>query len=490
MGVREEIRKKNKILCVAFAASILLRCVVNSVFMGFASVAGLAAVGAVFSAVLFLLAWKVANPVIVEYVMVGVFSLISILCMVLFPCTTNYLMFFLAIFMIIIYEQIFPIMLQCSISAVCMIYFYFKDAGKLADTWSTDAMVMCIVYIVSGMFVFASMCYLSKKSMKRIMDMNQESSQAKNKAEGLLGQIGKSVGVLDNTSGRIKNSMGTTEDITNQIASASEEVSQKAMEEVKAANAIRDLVTRSVEQMTNIAESSSEMAVSSENTGETVKQSGSKVEQLNSNMSDLDQRMETLAASIKDLSDENAKIIEILTTLDEITSQTNLLSLNASIEAARAGEQGKGFAVVASEIRNLSENSKQFTEQIHYILDGIHQKTEGVKNDIVRGKESVQTCVDYVKTVDASFQEIADNTVSVLNQSKSIEERSVELSNLLTETLTDVTAITNNVESTSAAMQQISSSVEELHGNIDTVIVGYNEINDITNTLVQASQNE
>ena len=78
MEKMEIIRTKNKILCVAFLASIILRCVVNTIFISFSSVIGLGVAGLVMSGLLFLLTWKVKNPVIVEYGMVGVFSLIRL----------------------------------------------------------------------------------------------------------------------------------------------------------------------------------------------------------------------------------------------------------------------------------------------------------------------------------------------------------------------------------------------------------------------------
>lgn len=487
MEKMEIIRTKNKILCVAFLASIILRCVVNTIFISFSSVIGLGVAGLVMSGLLFLLTWKVKNPVIVEYGMVGVFSLISILCMMLFPCTTNYLMFFLAIFMIIIYEEIVPIVLQCIISSICMIVFYLKDPSKLAETWSTDAMVMCIVYIVSGMFVFASMCYLSKRSLHHMSKMAKESNKARKQAEGLLGEIGKSVNVLGTANGKIKSSMGDTESITEQIAVASDDVARRTGDEVEEVNKIQRLVAESVDQIANIAEFSSQMNASSLNTGKTVEKGGQHVNGLNLNMKDLDSRMEEITRSIQELSQENEKILEILGTLDSITSQTNLLSLNASIEAARAGEQGKGFAVVASEIRNLSENSKEFTEQIHHILNGVHEQTESVKNEIEKGRDAVSLCAEYVREVDESFQEISNNTESVLQQSVDIEERAEELVKLLSETLDDVNNIASNVENTSAAMEEISASINELHENMNVVVNGYDEINSITEDLVEAS---
>jgi methyl-accepting chemotaxis protein len=488
MNHGEMVAKKNKILVVALAASIVLRCVVNAILLDVSSVLIPGIAGIVIVAIMAVLAWKLKNPYVVEYAMVGVFSILSIMCMLMYPCTTNMLMFFLAIFMVVIYEDIIPIVLQCVISSVCMIVFFNMYHEKLQNSWSTDALVMCIIYIISGMFVFAAMSYLSKKSFQLMFNMNNESDAAKNKAEGLLTEIGKSVGILGTTSGKIQESVTVTDEISKQIATAADDIAQRATEEVNATNAIRGKVENGVGQISNIAEASSQMTVSSEATTQTVAKSAEHVRTLQAQMGKLNRNMGDITKSITQLSEENAHIIEILGTLDSITSQTNLLSLNASIEAARAGEQGKGFAVVATEIRNLSESSKQFTEQIHDILNGVHDMTELVKEEILSGQVTLGECNEYMEEVGRSFGEIAENTASVLSQSQIIENRSAELGGLLDQTLNAANAISDSVASTSAAMEEISSSITELYGNIDSVVAGYKDINSITNSLVEVSQ--
>ncbi|MBD5555881.1 MAG: hypothetical protein HDQ95_11240 [Roseburia sp.] len=486
MEYKEVIRSKNKILSWTLLISILLRCVVNAVYVGFQMVIGLTVVGIVLTVVLLLLAKKL-NPFVMMYLMVLLLTGISIACMVAFPCTTNYLMFFLAIFMIVLYEDIRPIAMQCVFSAVCMVVFYYRYTQFLVDTWSPDAMAMCVVYIVSGMLVFWSLCRLTQKQFKSLRQVNDESSAAKERAEELLNEIGKSVGVLGHTSGKINESITVTEEISRQIAVATGDVAKRATDEVSATETIRRMVQDGVSQIQGVSDASVVMAEASNATNSSVAEGGTMVHALNTQMTELNEKMNNVVDSIHELKEENERIVQILATLDEITSQTNLLSLNASIEAARAGEHGRGFAVVASEIRNLSENSAHFTEQIHEILNGIQNKTDMVCNDISVGQESVKKCAVHVEQVDLSFRDISDNTEKVLSQAREIEDRSKSLEDLLGRTLEDVNYISENVRSTSDAMEKIASGIVNLNGNIDTVVSGYNDINEITNSLVSAS---
>lgn len=205
-------------------------------------------------------------------------------------------------------------------------------------------------------------------------------------------------------------------------------------------------------------------------------------------MKTLNEKMESISTAMIQLNDENIEIVKILGTLDEITSQTNLLSLNASIEAARAGEQGKGFAVVALEIRNLSENSSMFTEQIHKILKGIQKRTENVMNEIKLGQQFVSECSQQMEDVEYSFKSIAGNTTQVLSQAQKIEEQARNLEELLEKTLNGVNHISENVAVTSSSMEEISTGITKLHENVDIVVSGYNDINAITASLVEAAK--
>ena len=92
------------------------------------------------------------------------------------------------------------------------------------------------------------------------------------------------------------------------------------------------------------------------------------------------EEMQIMVQAMERINEMAQKIANIVSEIESIASQTNLLSLNASIEAARAGEAGRGFAVVAEEIRQLAEQSAQFAVNTRELIEGaLHEVSEGNK---------------------------------------------------------------------------------------------------------------
>lgn len=487
MNYKETIRKKNKLLALALMGSIILRTIANAPFVGIGAAIPMGVGAIVIGVVLYFLSSKVP-PVPMMFAFSIFMSVLVFLLMTFWPCKVNFMMTFMALFFVIIYEDIRVITLQTVCCIAEMVYFHFKYYDWLNMEWGNDTTVIAIVYLVSGMIVFIMLSRMTKKQFEEIERKSKEAQEEKEKAEKLLAQIGKSVGVLDTTSGKISESVTISGDITNEIAKATEDVARRANSEVEAADTIRTMVIDGVENIKSVSEASIKMTEASNETNQAIANSDSRVKILSERMDNLNAKMDEIATAIAELSDENDKIVGILGTLGEITDQTNLLSLNASIEAARAGEAGKGFAVVADEIRNLSDSSAQFTDEIHAILDGVEAKTKQVRDEISMGQESVQECNEYVKEVGESFEIVTANSDEILNKSQDIENQSNELQSLLNQTLDNVNEISGNVESTSAAMEEISASINNLNGSIGNVVSGYNDINDITASLVEVSE--
>ncbi|MEF2097202.1 methyl-accepting chemotaxis protein [Bacillus sp. CFBP9009] len=123
------------------------------------------------------------------------------------------------------------------------------------------------------------------------------------------------------------------------------------------------------------------------------------------------------AILMDELNQQNKNIQAILAMIEDISEQTNLISLNASIEAARAGEHGKSFAVVANEIRKLAENSRHATNQIQQILSNINLKSTEVTNGVNQSLEVASLIKEKSEEVKHVFKQIEGNTLEVMEQS-------------------------------------------------------------------------
>lgn len=158
--------------------------------------------------------------------------------------------------------------------------------------------------------------------------------------------------------------------------------------------------------------------------------------------------MEMMMNAMERISETSAKIGEIIVQIEDIASQTNMLSLNASIEAARAGDAGKGFAVVADQIRNLAEqSSKSAIDSKALIEAAIHEVGEGNRN-AVKASESLKEVVEGIQKVAGSAKKLKDIS---LEQANSMEQADVA-----------VERIAEVVQNNSAAAEETSATSEEL----------------------------
>jgi methyl-accepting chemotaxis protein len=169
--------------------------------------------------------------------------------------------------------------------------------------------------------------------------------------------------------------------------------------------------TTTVDELKTIAEQSAaraqEVAGVSQRTVEVSRTGQRAVADTVGSMREIRSRVEGIAENILALSEQTQQVGEIIDTVNEIATQSNILALNASVEAARAGEYGKGFAVVAVEVRNLAEQSKQATAQVRAILSDIQKATNATVMATEEGTKQVEEGMVLAAQAGESIEQLA-----------------------------------------------------------------------------------
>lgn len=142
------------------------------------------------------------------------------------------------------------------------------------------------------------------------------------------------------------------------------------------------------------------------------------VERTISGMQSIRKEVQAIASDMQHLSEQTQAVGEIISTVQELTEQSNMLAVNAAIEAARAGEHGYGFSVVASEVRSLAEQSRQATVQIRSILGEIQKAVTAALNNTATGTNAVETGVELVNQAGDVIRTLAE-TISLSSNSAS-----------------------------------------------------------------------
>ena len=158
--------------------------------------------------------------------------------------------------------------------------------------------------------------------------------------------------------------------------------------------------------------------------------------------------MEVMVDAMSKISETSRNISNIIVEIEDIASQTNLLSLNAAIEAARAGEAGKGFAVVADQIRNLADQSAKSAVSTKQLIEESISKIEEGNQAAAKTSESIMNAV-------AMMQAIADN-------SKDISEMVTREADSIEQADQGIIRISEVVQSNSATAEETSATSEEL----------------------------
>lgn len=251
----------------------------------------------------------------------------------------------------------------------------------------------------------------------------------------------------------ISNSLGNIQSVADQVASGSTELANSAQVLAEGAANQSSAVEQLLATVTDVTGQVEENSRATDRLHDNAKSVGGEADISRKKMADLMRAME----SIKDTSQE---INNIIVDIEDIASQTNLLSLNAAIEAARAGDAGRGFAVVAEQIRKLAEDSAQSAVKTKQLIEAsLAEISKG--NDITEETaDSMNKVMDELDNILMGVGEIRTASDKQAVSVKEIEKGVEQISRV-------VTANSATAEQTSATSEQLSAQAITLNGEVE-----------------------
>jgi methyl-accepting chemotaxis protein len=324
-----------------------------------------------------------------------------------------------------------------------------------------------------------------------ITDLGRYFNQTLAKIRGMVVTIKQQVVGLLNIGNELAGNMTQTAAAMNQITGNIQSIKSRVINQsagVSETNAAMEHITVNIDKLNgNVEKQSGSVSKSSSAIEEMIANIQSVTTMLSKNAEGVGELLESaevgrsgiqaVAADIQEIARESEGLLEINAVMKNISSQTNLLSMNAAIEAAHAGMAGKGFAVVADEIRKLAENSGEQSKTISAVL----KKIKDAIDKITRSTNSVLT----------KFENIDTGVKVVANQEENIraamEEQSVGSQQIL-EVIGELNEITRMVKAGSDEMLEGSKGVltegknlematQEITGGVNEVAGGVNEVN-------------
>ncbi len=284
---------------------------------------------------------------------------------------------------------------------------------------------------------------------------------------------------LNETSVSLQHMIVQIRDAAANLGSAAAEILAATTQQASGASeqsAAISQTTTTVDEVKTIAEQAStraqEVATASQQTVQVSRSGQRAVQDTIDSMGQIKERVESIAENILALSEQTQQIGEIIATVNDIASQSNILALNASIEAARAGEHGKGFAVVAVEVRNLAEQSQQATAQVKTILSEIQRATNATVMATEEGTKKVDSGVQLAAQAQQAIEQLsgvivesAQSAVQVVagsrQQASGIEQIALAMRNINQTTVQSLSS-TRQAEKSAQNLNELARSLAEM----------------------------
>ncbi|WP_409294683.1 methyl-accepting chemotaxis protein [Peribacillus sp. SCS-26] len=303
------------------------------------------------------------------------------------------------------------------------------------------------------------------------------------RVSALLNEVKSSAGSIEEYSKDLNQHVMQTNAISKELSEGYQAIASGAETQASGILGINDKILETNQFILGITGHASLMKELSLRTSTVTEQGSGFVYNVRNQLNGIYEIQKATVQEMDALVDKTRSIGEIVDAIEEIASQTNLLSLNASIEAARAGEYGRSFGVVAAEIRLLAGSADESVKKIAELIKNIQGQTHLVSSQIERGNEGIQDSHKAATLALNQFAQITENTAHVVSKAGEIQSMLQDLEGVSNSIGMELGTVSGITEESSAAIEQMSAALGLQTERIEDISSSFGNLEDMIESL-------
>lgn len=356
---------------------------------------------------------------------------------------------------------------------------------EINEATNPNTVIICslIAILIGIAFIYSMYVYIGESLTKltqkaedvsrgNIADINTShmSNESQNEIVRLMLAFSKVIFKIKNIIVTLSKDVEIINKDTKELSQAQKEINKSTEDLLNHALSVNAAIDEMAASSKEIASNCNQAADSSKNATEKTEEGMIIVQNTVETIRHHTQNTQEDAKAVHELGEKTKEITSIISTIQGIADQTNLLALNAAIEAARAGEHGRGFAVVADEVRNLATKTSESTKEITAMVEELQFKAKSAN-------QSISNTVEQMEAVANDTSMLKENFEAILGEVKNVTSQITQIASATEQQTGVANEMANN-------MSQITSDINEMVAETAQTAVVSQELNDKVNDLV------